>query len=191
MGLVHPNHGEIFYFGLPFEENEREIKQRVGFSTGTVNYYPKKKIKNIAAVTKTFYQNWDENAYREYLELFSLDENKMPCELSEGMKVKFNLLLALSHRAEILILDEPTSGLDPFSREELLELFIELKNRGAAVLFSTHITSDIEKCADDIMYIRNGRIAADCSKEEFVKNYCKGGETLEESILRMERDGKI
>ena len=191
LGLVHPNHGEIFYFGLPFEENEREIKQRVGFSTGTVNYYPKKKIKNIAAVTKTFYQNWDENAYREYLELFSLDENKMPCELSEGMKVKFNLLLALSHRAEILILDEPTSGLDPFSREELLELFIELKNRGAAVLFSTHITSDIEKCADDIMYIRNGRIAADCSKEEFVKNYCKGGETLEESILRMERDGKI
>ena len=191
LGLVHPDHGEIFYFGLPFEENEREIKQRVGFSTGTVNYYPKKKIKNIAAVTKTFYQNWDENAYREYLELFSLDENKMPCELSEGMKVKFNLLLALSHRAEILILDEPTSGLDPFSREELLELFIELKNRGAAVLFSTHITSDIEKCADDIMYIRNGRIAADCSKEEFVKNYCKGGETLEESILRMERDGKI
>ena len=191
LGLVHPDHGEILYFGLPFEENEREIKQRVGFSTGTVNYYPKKKIKNIAAVTKTFYQNWDENAYREYLELFSLDENKMPCELSEGMKVKFNLLLALSHRAEILILDEPTSGLDPFSREELLELFIELKNRGAAVLFSTHITSDIEKCADDIMYIRNGRIAADCSKEEFVKNYCKGGETLEESILRMERDGKI
>lgn len=191
LGLVHPDRGEIFYFGLPFEENEREIKQRVGFSTGTVNYYPKKKIKNIAAVTKTFYQNWDENAYREYLELFSLDENKMPCELSEGMKVKFNLLLALSHRAEILILDEPTSGLDPFSREELLELFIELKNRGAAVLFSTHITSDIEKCADDIMYIRNGRIAADCSKEEFVKNYCKGGETLEESILRMERDGKI
>lgn len=191
LGLVHPDHGEIFYFGLPFEENEREIKQRVGFSTGTVNYYPKKKIKNIAAVTKTFYQNWDENAYREYLELFSLDENKMPCELSEGMKVKFNLLHALSHRAEILILDEPTSGLDPFSREELLELFIELKNRGAAVLFSTHITSDIEKCADDIMYIRNGRIAADCSKEEFVKNYCKGGETLEESILRMERDGKI
>ena len=191
LGLVHPDRGEIFYFGLPFEENEREIKQRVGFSTGTVNYYPKKKIKNIAAVTKTFYQNWDENAYREYLELFSLDENKMPCELSEGMKVKFNLLLALSHRAEILILDEPTSGLDPFSREELLELFIELKNRGVAVLFSTHITSDIEKCADDIMYIRNGRIAADCSKEEFVKNYCKGGETLEESILRMERDGKI
>lgn len=191
LGLVHPDCGEIRYFGLPFSENEREIKQRIGFSTGAVNYYPRKRIQHIAAVTKTFYQNWDESAYREYLELFSLDENKMPCELSEGMKVKFNLLLALSHRAEILILDEPTSGLDPFSRDELLELLIELKNRGVAVLFSTHITSDIEKCADDILYIRNGKIAANCAKEAFVKNYCKDSETLEESILRMERDAKI
>lgn len=191
LGLVHPDCGEICYFDLPFSKYEREIKQRIGFSTGTVNYYPKRRIKNIAAVTKTFYKNWDESAYREYLEIFSLDENKMPCELSEGMKVKFNLLLALSHRAEILILDEPTSGLDPFSRDELLELFIELKNRGASVLFSTHITSDIEKCADNIMYIKKGKVAADCSKEEFVKSFCMDGETLEESILRMERNDKI
>ena len=191
LGLVHTDCSEICYFDLPFSGNEREIKQRIGFSTGAVNYYPKKKIKNIVAVTQTLYQNWDEGAYRKYLEMFSLDESKMPCELSEGMKVKFNLLLALSHRAEILILDEPTSGLDPFSRDELLELFIELKNRGVAVLFSTHITSDIEKCADDIMYIRNGRLVANCSKDDFCKNYCKDGETLEESILRMERGDKV
>lgn len=190
-GLSYPDSGEICYFGLPFSENEREIKQRIGYSAGAVNYYPKKKIKNIVAVTKTFYQNWDEGAYREYLEWFSLDENKTPCELSEGMKVKFNLLLALSHRAEILILDEPTSGLDPFSRDELLDLFIELKNRGVAVLFSTHITSDIEKCADDILYIRNGRLVAICPKDEFCKNNCKSGETLEESILRTERGDKV
>lgn len=81
LGFVHPDCGEICYFGLPFSENEREIKQRIGFSTGAVNYYPKKKIKDIVAITKTFYQNWDETAYREYLELFSLDENKMPCLL--------------------------------------------------------------------------------------------------------------
>lgn len=191
LGFVHPDCGEICYFGLPFSENEREIKQRIGFSTGAVNYYPKKKIKDIVAITKTFYQNWDETAYREYLEMFSLDENKMPCELSEGMKVKFNLLLALSHRVKILILDEPTSGLDPFSRDELLELFVELKNRGVAVLFSTHITSDIEKCADDIMYIRKGRLIANCSKDEFCENYCKDGETLEEAILRMEGEEKV
>lgn len=191
LGFVHPDSGEICYFGLPFSENEREIKQRIGFSTGAVNYYPKKKIKDIVATTKTFYPNWDDTAYREYLELFSLDENKMPCELSEGMKVKFNLLLALSHKAEILILDEPTSGLDPFSRDELLELFVELKNRGVAILFSTHITSDIEKCADDIMYIRKGKLIANCSKDEFCRIYCKDGETLEEAILRMEKEEKV
>lgn len=160
---------------MPFSENEKEIKQRIGFSTGAVNYYPKKKIKNIVAITKTFYKNWDETAYREYLELFSLDENKMPCELSEGMKVKFNLLLALSHRAEILILDEPTSGLDPFSRDELLELFVELKNRGVALLFSTHITSDIEKCADDIMYIRKGNLLPTALRINFEKITAKMG----------------
>ena len=191
LGLVHSDCGEVCYFDLPFSENEREIKQRIGYSTGAVNYYPKKKIKDIVAVTKTFYENWDEAAYREYLELFSLDENKMPSELSEGMKVKFNLLLALSHRAEILILDEPTSGLDPFSRDELLDLFIELKNRGVAVLFSTHITSDIEKCADDIMYLRKGRLVVSCPKEAFYKELCKDGETLEEAILRMEKEDNI
>lgn len=191
LGLVHSDCGEICYFDLPFSENEREIKQRIGYSTGAVNYYPKKKIKDIVAVTKTFYDNWDEDAYREYLELFELDENKMPCEISEGMKVKFNLLLALSHKAEILILDEPTSGLDPFSRDELLELFIELKNRGVAILFSTHITSDIEKCADDIMYIRKGKLVISCSKNEFCENCCKDGESLEETILRMEKEDNV
>ncbi len=186
LGFVHPDCGEISYFGLPFLENEREIKQRIGFSTGAINYYPKRKIKNIVAVTKSFYQNWDETTYKKYLELFELDENKMPCELSEGMKVKFNLLLALSHKAEILILDEPTSGLDPFSRNEILELFIALKNKGVAILFSTHITSDIEKCADNIMYIRKGKLIANCSKDEFYRIYCQDGETLEETILRLE-----
>lgn len=186
LGLVHPDSGKISYFDTSFSENEREIKQHIGFSTGAVNYYPKKKIKDIVNVTKTFYENWDEGAYRKYLDMFSLDENKMPCELSEGMKVKLNLLLALSHGAKILILDEPTSGLDPFSRDELLELLIELKETGVAVLFSTHITSDIEKCADDIMYIKKGRIVANCAKDEFCKKYCRDGETLEKSILRME-----
>lgn len=191
LGLVHADGGQVRYFDLPFSEHEREIKKRIGFSTGAVNYYPKKKLKQIAAVTKSFYENWDERAYQEYLTLFSLDENKMPCQLSEGMKVKWNLLLALSHRAEILILDEPTSGLDPFSRDELLDLLVELKNRGVAILFSTHITSDLEKCADDIMYIRKGRLIASCSQDIFREKYCNHGENLEDAILRMEKEGKL
>ena len=147
-------------------------------------------LKDIVAVTKSFYTNWDEPAYREYLTMFSLDENKTPSELSEGMKVKFNLLLAMSHRAQILILDEPTSGLDPFSRDELLDLFAELKDRGVAVFFSTHITSDLEKCADDIVYIQKGKLIAACSKVDFIKKFGKADETLEEVILRLERSAR-
>jgi ABC transporter, ATP-binding protein len=190
LGLVHSDFGQVSYFGMPLEENEDKIKHRIGYSTGAVNYYPKKKIKDIAAVTKTFYTNWDESTYREYLTMFSLDENKTPSELSEGMKIKFNLLLALSHRIEILILDEPTSGLDPFSRDELLDLFVKLKNCGIAIFFSTHITSDLEKCADDIVYIQKGKLIASCSKDDFIENFGKAGETLEETILRLERNAR-
>lgn len=191
LGLVHPDGGDIRYFGLPFSGHEKEIKQRIGYSTGAVNYYPKKKIRDIVDVTRAFFDTWDEDAYEEYLSLFALDENKMPSELSEGMRVKFNLLLALSHKAEILILDEPTSGLDPFSRDELLDIFAELKDRGVSILFSTHITSDIEKCADDIMYIRNGSLVANCSKDDFIKNICEAGESIEQAILRLERRASV
>ena len=190
LNLVHPDGGEISYFGLPLAGNESEIKKRIGYSTGTVSWYPRKKIRDIVAVVKKFYETWDEAAYRRYLALFELDENKTPKELSEGMKVKFNLLIALSHGAEILILDEPTSGLDPFSRDELLGIFTQLKEQGVAVFFSTHITSDLEKCADNIIYISHGRIVSSMPKDEFVRAYSQEGETLEDTILRMERSAK-
>jgi ABC-2 type transport system ATP-binding protein len=124
----------------------------------------------------------------EYQKLFQLDFSKTPTELSEGMKVKFNLLLALSHHAKVLILDEPTSGLDPFSRDEILEVFMELKKRGVAILFSTHITSDLEKCADDIVYISKGKIISSSSKDDFIRKYRIGNESLETIILRLERE---
>ena len=188
LNLIHTDSGEISYFGMPLSGHEMEIKQRIGYSTGTVSWYPRKAIREIVDVTKAFYPNWDEDAYRKYMAMFALDETKKPIELSDGMKVKFNLLLALSHRAEVLILDEPTSGLDPFSRDELLELFTTLKEHGVTILFSTHITSDLERCADNIIYISQGRIRAACSKADFMHNYGQPDETLEEIFLRMERE---
>lgn len=190
LNLIHPDSGEIVYFGRSLYENETEIKKSIGYSTGTVNWYPRKKIKDIVSVVKKFYDTWDENAYKKYLEAFSLDENKTALELSEGMKVKCNLLMALSHNAKILILDEPTGGLDPFSRDELIEIFKSLKKDGVAVFFSTHIISDIEKCADDIVYISKGKIVSAMPKEEFIKSFSASGESLEETILRMERSSK-
>ena len=190
LNIIHPTGGEVSYFGLPLSENENEIKQRIGYSTGAVNYYPKKKLRELVAVTRTFYDAWDEDAYRKYLDLFSLDEGKSPSEMSEGMKVKCNLLLALSHRAEMLILDEPTSGLDPFSRDELTDLFLLLKDRGITVFFSTHITSDLEKCADHIVYIREGRIVLADTREQFHEKLGIAGETLEETMLRLEKEAR-
>lgn len=191
LNLIHPDGGEITCFDMPLNGHEAEIKKRIGYSMGTVSWYPRKKLKDIVAVTKSFYPNWDENAYRKYLEMFKLDENKTPLELSEGMKVKFNLLLALSHRAEILILDEPTSGLDPFSRNELLDILIALRDDGVAVFFSTHIISDLEKCADNIVYISDGKVKAAMPINAFRKIYSLQGENLEETILRLEKEKKV
>ena len=187
LNLVHPDGGTVSYFGTPLAGNEAEIKKHIGYSTGAVNWYPRKKIRDIVSIIKCFYDTWDDGAYRKYLGLFQLDETKTPLELSEGMKVKFNLLVALSHRAEVLILDEPTSGLDPFSRNELLDVFAGLKKEGVAVFFSTHIISDIEKCADDIVYISGGRIRAAMPKTDFAAKFAADGETLEETMLRLER----
>lgn len=186
LNLIHPDSGSVSFFHLPLAGNETEIKKRIGYSTGTVNWYPRKKIRDLVQVVKSFYDTWDEEAYRKYLALFGIDEAKMPVELSEGMKVKVNLLIALSHKAEVLILDEPTSGLDPFSRNELLEIFQELKKEGVAVFFSTHIISDIEKCADDIVYISRGKIVAALPKDGFMEAFSQPGESLEDTMLRME-----
>lgn len=191
LNLIHPDSGAITCFGMPLDGHEAEIKRRIGYSTGTVSWYPRKKLKDIALVTKSFYPNWDDNAYRKYLELFGLDQNKTPLELSEGMKVKFNLLLALSHRAEVLILDEPTSGLDPFSRDELLDIFTALRDDGVAVFFSTHIITDLEKCADDIVYISEGKIKAAMAVKDFRAAYSLQCESLEQTILRMEKEKTV
>lgn len=186
LNMIHPDSGRISYFGRSFPDNEAEIKKRIGYSAGTVSWYPRKKIRDIVAIVKTFYDTWDESAYRNYLDLFAIDESKTPLELSEGMKVKVNLMLALSHQAEVLILDEPTSGLDPFSRNELLEIFAALKEEGVAIFFSTHIISDIEKCADDLVYISKGKIIAAMPKPAFIRQYARPGESLEDTMLRLE-----
>ena len=158
--LVHPDAGRVRFFGLDYGDHEAEIRRRIGCAAGGTVFYPRKRLGDIAAVTRTFYENWDDAAWRRCCDRFALDEGKRVQELSEGMKVKFSLALALSHRAELLLLDEPTSGLDPVSRAELLELFAALRAEGTAILFSTHITTDLEECADRITYLRRGRVAA-------------------------------
>ena len=195
LNMVMPESGNVTMFEKDFYEHEKICKKRVGVVFGGIDFYPLKKLSTVTAVTRKFYTDWDQEQYQAYLRRFSLDESKKFKDLSNGMKVKYLLALALSHHAELLILDEPTSGLDPVSRDELLHIFRQIvKKENCSILFSTHITSDLDRCADDITYIQNGRVLHSSDREEFLRHfeYLKtsrdtGPLTLEEIMLRAER----
>jgi ABC-2 type transport system ATP-binding protein len=172
MNLIHYESGEIKAFDLDMKEHELDNKQRIGFALSELNYYPNRTIRQLVNVTKRFYKNFDEAKFEQVCKLFNLNMDKKLEELSSGMKVKYSVAIALSHKAELLILDEPTSGLDPVSRDEILDIFREIvKSKDRAILFSTHITSDLDKCASDITYIHDGEIVYTGSKQDFVNSY--------------------
>ena len=172
MNLIHFESGKVTAFDKDMTENELENKQRIGFALSELNYYPNKTIRQLMNVTKRFYKNFDEQKFNEVCKLFNLNIDKKLEQLSSGMKVKYSVAIALSHQAELLILDEPTSGLDPVSRDEILDIFREIVRSGErAILFSTHITSDLDKCATNITYIHDGDIVYTGTKKEFVNSY--------------------
>ena len=172
MNLLHYESGKVFAFGTDMNENELENKQRIGFALSELNYYPNRTIKQLMNVTKRFYKHFDQQKFDAACKMFNLDINKKLEELSSGMKVKYSVAIALSHHAELLILDEPTSGLDPVSRDEVLDIFREIVKSGErAILFSTHITSDLDKCASNITYIHDGEIVYTGTKKDFVNSY--------------------
>ena len=161
LNLLKSDGGQVSLCGLSMPKDEIEIKNQVGYVFGGVDFYPESKISSITNVTKDFYQQWDEERYKELCQRFEIDQNKKFKELSAGMKVKYSLAVAMSHNPKLLILDEPTSGLDPAARDDLVLLFQEFIEDGQhSILFSTHITSDLEKCADLITYIKQGQILA-------------------------------
>ena len=198
MNLIHYESGKISAFETDMTENELENKQRIGFALSELNYYPNKTIRQLMNVTKKFYKNFDEQKFDEVCKIFNLNIDKKLEELSSGMKVKYSVAIALSHKAELLILDEPTSGLDPVSRDEILDIFREIvKNKDRAILFSTHITSDLDKCASNITYIHDGSIIYTGAKKEFVDSYMfvkdktKNKELEKEYIASKELDDRI
>ncbi len=171
LNIINKDSGNVFVFDENIDENEIQIKKHIGYISGE-SFYPKKRLREVTSIYKNFFNTWDQNMYKNYLIQFKLDEEKRIDELSKGMKMKYELALAMSHHAKLLILDEPTSGLDPVVRDELLEMFQNIVEQGeASVLFSTHITSDLEKCADYITFIQNGHIVDSCSKDDFIDKY--------------------
>lgn len=185
LNMIHVESGIVKVFEQNFIENEIEIKQKIGYAFGGTDFYTRSRVKKVTNVIKKFYANWNDETYKSYLKKFEINENKKIIELSAGMRVKYNLAIALSHGAKLLILDEPTSGLDPVARDNLLDIFQELVEDGEmSILFSTHITSDLEKCADYITYINEGEIINSEEKDAFIGTYLllNGSESQLETV---------
>jgi len=178
LNMVSYQSGEVKLFGLDSKDNVSQIYEQIGVVMDTPFYADDWTSVDVEAAVSPFYTHWDSGKFAGLLSQFSIDKKKKVKELSRGMKVKLMIAVALSHDARLLILDEPTSGLDPVARDELCEMlgdFVTDENR--SVLFSTHITADLEKIADYITFILDGRIVFTGSKDSFLESYVlvKGG----------------
>lgn len=159
LGLVLKEAGKVKLFGQEFDKNERELKNRIGIVMDEGYLYEDLTIKEMTKVVAPAYSTWDESVFQSYMKRFNLDPNQKIAALSKGMRMKHAIALALSHHADLLIMDEPTSGLDPLVRSELMDILLDfMKEEGKSVFFSTHITSDLDKVADLLIMIDDGKI---------------------------------
>lgn len=174
LGLLPDREGEIQVLGhrIDNEKDDENWKEQIGVVFDECNFPPELKIKMIANVMKNMYQTWDEQKFADYLMKFELPLEKKVKELSKGMKMKLCIAVALSHDSRLLILDEATSGLDPVVRNEILDIFREfVENAGNTIFLSSHITSDIEKIADYIIFIHKGKLLFMENKDDLIYNY--------------------
>ncbi len=188
LNLIQRDGGEIRIFGRDNLADEVEVKSRIGFVHDTPFFYEHLSLARLKDTVAPFYLDWDDAQFQGLNREFGLPPGKRFGQLSRGTKMKFALAVALSHKAELLILDEPTSGLDPVFRRELLaKLRAFIQDAGKSVLFSTHVTSDLERIADFITFIKDGEIAFSTPREELLDRWAvvKGGP----EILRPENQG--
>lgn len=172
LGLTNKVSGNISFFGMDIAGNEQKVKDRIGIVLDAGCFYDELTLQEMKSVIAPAYKNWCEQDFKHYLERFSLNPRQKISTLSKGMRMKYALALALSHKAELLIMDEPTSGLDPFVRSQLLDLLKDFMEKGGkGVFFSTHITSDLEKIADMLIMIDDGRIVFQEEKDELLDGY--------------------
>lgn len=174
LGLLPDREGEIQVLGHQIDsENDKESwREQIGVVFDECNFPPELKVKMIASVMKNMYQTWDEKKFADYARKFELPFEKKVKELSKGMKMKLCIAVALSHDSRLLILDEATSGLDPVVRNEILDIFRDfVENEENTIFLSSHITSDIEKIADYIIFIHKGKLLFMENKDDLIYKY--------------------
>ena len=172
LGLTNKVSGNIKFFGMNIDGNESKIKDRIGIVLDEGGFYDELTLSEMKNVIAPAYRNWCEQDFIDYMEQFSLNPKQKINTLSKGMRMKYALALALSHKAELLIMDEPTSGLDPLVRSQLLNILKDYMGKGGkGVFFSTHIASDLEKIADMLIMIDGGEIVFQEEKDQLLDSY--------------------
>ena len=194
--LVKKDQGDIEIFGTPIEERTLAQREELGVVLDIGDFYDAFDLEQCEKILRDLYKNWDSTAFEKYKEKFSLPDKKRIQEFSRGMKMKTSIAIALSHHPRILILDEATSGLDPIMRDEILDVFLDfVQDEQHAILISSHISSDLEKVADYITFIHDGKLILSSSKDELIYQYgimkCRNDEFEnidQEDILRYRKD---
>lgn len=170
LGMTSPDSGSISVFG--HAGCSAKDREDIGVVFDELPFAQTLFVSHLGRIMKGIYQNWDQKQYEEYLQKFALPDKKELKDFSRGMKMKLSLAVALSHNAKLLILDEPTSGLDPVVRAEILDIFLDFISDGEhSVLVSSHITSDLEKVADYITFIHQGKLMLCENKDNIIYGY--------------------
>lgn len=172
LNLIKRDKGSIEILGLDNIKDELAIKQNIGVVLDESYFHDNLKPKDISIIMKNIYDKWDSDKFKDYMKKFNLPEDKIIKNYSKGMKMKLSIAAALSHDPQLLILDEPTGGLDPVVRSEILDIFMDfIQDEERSILFSTHVTSDLDKIADYITFIHKGRIVFTEANDEISNNY--------------------
>ena len=173
LDMIRMDTGDIEIEGLNIKVAPEKIKAKIGYVGEPTGYPEESRLKHIKKMVAPFYEAWDENLFKKYIAYFSLNLDKKYGELSTGQKKQCDLVMALSHKPELILLDEPTAGLDPVVRNEILELLmLHMQDEKVTIFYSTHITSDLEKACDYLVYIQKGKIIMNVEKDELLSQYC-------------------
>ena len=192
LGVINTDGGEILFDGVPLGRLGKNQRQLTGVELDDVSLPSAVNLRELNTVMKNMFSRWDEQTFFALTERFRLPRDKKTGEFSKGMKMKTAIAAALSHGAETLILDEPTSGLDPVARDEILDILYDfMQNSGHAVLISSHITSDLEKLCDYVVFIHGGKVAVSGEKDALLEEYAVYGGNISDldpaAVVRVRR----
>lgn len=193
MGILMPSAGAVYYNGKKVEEKDiPDFRQIIGYVGDAELYYARIKVRQILKFLSELYVDWDHQLMERYIKEFKLDVEKKIIELSAGMRIKLELVMALSHHAEVYLLDEPTSGLDPIVRSEILKILRKLKKEEQkTILFSSHITSDIDKIGDRVLYMVEGKLVLDKGIEEIREDFIKIRPNADATLAEVHENGGV